>query len=155
MPHQTNVDLFLTIAVIGGVVMVVTGWLWRFIRRNIMPSQPPVRYEYRPVAPPEPVAPKPPAPNQFLTPANWHANHAEPTIDLDAIEEADRDTLIDILSVLKKDGDYLFSANKIRDLVGGADAVVKSRVASHRPKPPAPKIEAHLDRPANGWGKSS
>jgi hypothetical protein len=136
-----------------GVGLVLYLWVRRWWRRFTMSTPPPVRYEYRPAAPPETVAPKPLPQNQFLTPENWHASQSEPRIDLAAIEEADRETVIDILSVLKKDGEYLLSANKIRDLVGGADAVVKSRVASHRPKPPAPKVEAHLDRPANGWGR--
>src|SRR6476659_10178863 len=141
-----RLDFYISII---GAGLVLYLWVRRWWRRFLMSKDPPVRYEYRPVAPPETVVPKLPAPNQFLTPENWHTNRAEPQIDLAAIEEADRDTLIDILSVLKKDGEYLFSANKIRDLVGGADAVVKSRVASHRPKPPAKKIEAHLDRPVN------
>lgn len=131
----------------------VPRYLWRVYRGKNMSTPSPVRYDYRPASAPEPAAPKPPAQNQFVTSANWHASHTEPRIDLAAIEEADRDTVIDILAVLKKDGDYLLSANKIRDLMGGADAVVKSRVATHRPKPPAKKIEAHLDRPANGWSK--
>lgn len=61
------------------------------------------------------------------------------------------DEAIDLLAILRwEDGDYLLSANKIRDVVGGADAVVKAQVASHRPKLPA-KPSARLERPANGW----
>ncbi len=143
-----RLDFYISII---GAGLVIYLWVRRWLRRFTMSPRPPVRYDYQPASAPEPAAPKPPIQNQPLAPANWHASQAEPTIDLDAISEADRDTVIDILSVLKKDGDYLLSANKIRDLMGGADAVVKSRVASHRPKPPAVKIQAHADRPVNGW----
>jgi hypothetical protein len=47
--------------------------------------------------------------------------------------------------------DYFISANKLRDAIGGNEAAVKARVASHRPKPPAPRPAARLERPANGW----
>jgi hypothetical protein len=47
--------------------------------------------------------------------------------------------------------DYYLSANRIRDVVGGADAAVKAEVAKHRPKPAVPKPPARLERPANGW----
>ncbi len=58
---------------------------------------------------------------------------------------------IDLLAIAQDEDGYWISANKIRDLVGGNEAAVKSRVASHRPKPPAPKAAAHLDRPVKGW----
>ncbi len=151
-PGAIFVLVIIGLVVVTGTLMVIfRAWEWLAFRRSNMSTPPPVLRSREPVYTPEPVAPKPTSPSQFGPPVNWYASHAEPRIDLAAIEEADRDTVIDILSVLKKDGDYLLSANKIRDLVGGADAVVKSRVASHRPKPPAKKIEAHLDRPVKGW----
>lgn len=61
------------------------------------------------------------------------------------------EALIDLLSTIKVDGEYRFSANKIRDIVGGADAAVKARVASHRPKPAQPRPPARIVRPENGW----
>ena len=59
--------------------------------------------------------------------------------------------LIDALSVLHFENGYVFSANKIRDLVGGNEAAVKAQVAAHRPKIEAPKPSPRLDRPENGW----
>jgi hypothetical protein len=47
--------------------------------------------------------------------------------------------------------DYFISANKLRDAIGGNEAAVKARVASRRPKPPAPRPAARLERPVNGW----
>jgi len=47
--------------------------------------------------------------------------------------------------------DYPLSANRIRDAVGGNEAAVKAQVAARRPKPRAPKLRAHLDRPVSGW----
>ena len=62
------------------------------------------------------------------------------------------DDLIDVLSVLQRpDGEYLLSANKIREIVGGNEAAVKARVAGHRPKAAAAKPAARLERPASGW----
>jgi hypothetical protein len=57
---------------------------------------------------------------------------------------------IAILAVMHRENDEHFaSANKIRDLVGGADAVVKSQVAARRSRKPA--IPRRLTRPTNGW----
>lgn len=59
---------------------------------------------------------------------------------------------IDLLTELRReDGEYLISANKIRDVVGGNEAIVKARVASRRPKPPVPKASGRIERPVNGW----
>lgn len=58
----------------------------------------------------------------------------------------------DVLAVMRREnGEYFISANKIRDIVGGADKVIKARVAIFRPQQSRPKPAAHLDRPANGW----
>lgn len=63
--------------------------------------------------------------------------------------------LVDILALLRRsNGDNLISANKIRDIVGGNEAEVKARVAALRPKPPQPKAQGRIERPANGWGKT-
>ena len=62
---------------------------------------------------------------------------------------------IDVLTLAKREDGDLLSANKIRDIVGGNEADVKRRVASHRPKPAQPRPSARLERPANGWGKAS
>jgi hypothetical protein len=57
-----------------------------------------------------------------------------------------------LLATLRKpDGGYRFSANRIRDIVGGSDAAIKSQVAALRPKPPASPVVSHAERPANGW----
>lgn len=61
------------------------------------------------------------------------------------------DEAADILANMKIDGEYLLSANKIRDIVGGNEAAVKARVASHRPKPAQPRVQGRMERPANGW----
>lgn len=65
------------------------------------------------------------------------------------------DEAADVLASIKVGDDYLLSANKIRDIVGGNEAVVKARVAARRPKAEPPKPSARLERPANGWGKAS
>jgi hypothetical protein len=58
-----------------------------------------------------------------------------------------------ILSVLRRsDDDYFLSANKIRDVVGGADAAVKAQVAAYRPRKSAtPSRGKRLERPMSGW----
>lgn len=64
------------------------------------------------------------------------------------------DQLIDALALLRRaNGDLLLSANKIRDTVGGADAIVKARVAARRPRPitPGRTRPGRLERPVNGW----
>lgn len=60
------------------------------------------------------------------------------------------DEAVELLAILRRDNDYLISANKIRDIIGGSDAVIKAQVARHRPRPPA-KRPQRLERPANGW----
>lgn len=65
------------------------------------------------------------------------------------------DEAADVLASIKVGDDYLLSANKIRDIVGGNEAAVKARVAARRPKVALPKPSARLERPANGWGKAS
>lgn len=65
------------------------------------------------------------------------------------------DEFIDMLATLQRHDDYRISANKIRDIAGGADAVVKARVAARRPKPAPTKPAPRLERPVNGWGKAS
>jgi|ERR1051325_2293233 hypothetical protein len=60
--------------------------------------------------------------------------------------------LIKVLSVLQRQsGDYLLSANKIRDSVGGADAAVKAQVSALRPKKEQPRPASSIRRPADGW----
>lgn len=61
------------------------------------------------------------------------------------------DEAIDLLTLVHRESGDLFSANKICDIVGGNDGRIKARVASHRPKPPAPKSPARIERPAKGW----
>lgn len=57
-----------------------------------------------------------------------------------------------MLSVMRRlSGDDLLSANKIRDIVGGSDAVVKFEVAKHRKPRHKPQPLKRLDRPVNGW----
>lgn len=58
---------------------------------------------------------------------------------------------IDLLTLAKRETGDLLSANKIRDIVGGNEAQVKARVASHRPKPIQPRPPARIVRPENGW----
>lgn len=59
---------------------------------------------------------------------------------------------IKYLAVARRlNGDHLLSANKIRDVVGGSDAVVKLQVAALRPKKEQPKPATSIRRPADGW----
>lgn len=60
------------------------------------------------------------------------------------------DELIDVLSVLQRDGKPLISANKIREIIGGNEAAVKARVATHRKQEPPPSTR-RLERPVEGW----
>ena len=57
---------------------------------------------------------------------------------------------VDLLALARRESGDLLSANKIRDIVGGNEALVKARVASHRPKQHAPPAR-RLERPAGGW----
>lgn len=136
-----------------GIALVLYLWGRRWWRSfwNTMSTPPVVRSKRMTAVLPDTVALEPPPPPRFGPLPNWVENRSEPTIDLVTLGQIDRETLIDVLSVLKKDGEYLLSANKILELVGGTAAEVKARVTSHRPKPPAPKVSGRLDRPANGW----
>jgi hypothetical protein len=59
---------------------------------------------------------------------------------------------ITILALMRREnGDYFLSANKIRDIVGGADATVKAEVAALRPKEPTPPPLRSITRPPGGW----
>lgn len=58
---------------------------------------------------------------------------------------------IALLALMHRESGDLFSANKIRDIVGGADAAVKAQVVALRPKPPTPKPAPSIRRPQNGW----
>lgn len=60
------------------------------------------------------------------------------------------DEAVILLAVLRRNGDYLISANKIRDVVGGSDAQIKAQVAAIRPRPRTPPVQ-RLERPAGGW----
>lgn len=63
---------------------------------------------------------------------------------------------ITILALMRREnGDYFLSANKIRDIVGGADATVKADVAALRPKEQAPPPPRSIARPPGGWPKSA
>lgn len=58
-----------------------------------------------------------------------------------------------LLAVLRNEsGDYLLSANKIRDIIGGADATVKAWVREMRPET-QPTPSPQDDRP--GWTRNS
>lgn len=61
-----------------------------------------------------------------------------------------------ILALMRREnGEYFLSANKIRDIVGGADATVKAEVAALRPSKPAPPVVRSIARPPGGWPKSA
>ncbi len=61
-----------------------------------------------------------------------------------------------ILALMRREnGDYFLSANKIRDIVGGADAAVKAEVAALRPSKPTPPPARSIARPPGGWPKSA
>ncbi len=136
-----------------GVGLVIYLWVRRWLRRFTMSPRPPVRSVRAPLYVPDTIAPEPPPPHQSVPPLYQFENRAEPGIDLVAVRAADRLTVIDVLAVLNLNGEYLYSANQIAEKIGGTRSEVLARIAIHRPKPPAKKIEAHLDRPANGWGK--
>ncbi len=135
--------IVLMMAIIGGGLWLMKWWNKVVSRRaGSETSSPPARTGFRApvlrqpvrVIPQEPIRTEPPN---------------EPLTTLPIMDDA---ALIKFLAELRTpEGDYRFSANRIRDIVGGADAVVKSQVARYRPKPPAPKPAAHLERPANGW----
>lgn len=59
-------------------------------------------------------------------------------------------TVIKLAIMKKPNGDYLFSANQIRDTVGGNAATIKGWVAEVRGAPQQ-QSNGHLERPAKGW----
>lgn len=60
--------------------------------------------------------------------------------------------LAKLLAVTQRlNGDYLLSANKIRDVVGGSDAAIKAHVSPLRPKKEQPPPSPSIRRPADGW----
>jgi len=76
----------------------------------------------------------------------------EPAIQFSSLQNLDDENLTALLAVLRlPSGEYRFSANKIRDIVGGSDKVVKAWVAAHRPKEPQPKAPRSIKRPPQGW----
>lgn len=76
----------------------------------------------------------------------------EPLIQFSTLQNMDDADLIALLAVLRlPNGDYRFSANKIRDIVGGSDTAVKAQVAAHRPKEVKPSPPRSIGRPPNGW----
>lgn len=58
---------------------------------------------------------------------------------------------IDILALMSRDAGDLLSANKIRDIVGGNEAAVKTRVAAWRPAPEPQRSQGRVPRPDGGW----
>lgn len=61
-----------------------------------------------------------------------------------------------ILALMRREnGEYFVSANKIRDIVGGADATVKAEVAALRPHKPTKPPARSVTRPPGGWPKSA
>jgi len=73
-----------------------------------------------------------------------HQNHVEP----EEPQKKLRDNVI-ALAIMKKDnGDYLFSANAIRDIVGGNAERIKGWVAEVRPQAQG---QRRLERPPQGW----
>lgn len=93
-------------------------------------------------------------------PPQQHQSASELVLDFDSVLDYLRrhkltdEQAIDLLTLATREEGDLLSANKIRDIVGGNEAAVKARVASHRPKAPA-RPSSRLERPANGWGKAS
>jgi hypothetical protein len=66
---------------------------------------------------------------------------------------SDEQCIIILALMRRMSGDDLLSANKIRDVVGGADAVVKAQVSALRPKkiPAKPPALRGIQRPKEGW----
>lgn len=98
--------------------------------------------------------------SDWVVPGQQHQSASELVPDFEAVLEYLRrhkltdEQAIDLLTLAARESGDLLSANKIRDIVGGNEAEVKRRVASHRPKQ-APPASHRLERPANGWGKVS
>ncbi len=89
-----------------------------------------------------------------------HRNQAEP--DFDAESEPERESvvlrqlprteLIVMLAIQNKDdGNYLFSANEIKQFVGGRAADVGEIIAGVRGKKQAEPPARSVQRPTNGW----
>lgn len=154
-----DISLSDVIWVFGGLIVFSTGMTLIAYRREIAQA---IRAVLSPWGVPRPgLHPVPPGSGtgsyDLVLPHQNQANQ-EPVrdfataLDYLARHNVTPDQAIDLLAVLRwEDDSFVLSANKIRDLVGGADAVVKARVAAHRPKLPAPKQPARLERPANGW----
>jgi hypothetical protein len=148
------------ISLIGaGLVVYLWGRRWwrRFTASGDQHREPTVqRYYYPeptpPLASPRP-EPRPPVPQP------QYQNEPNQSVNFDAVlawvldnNLTDEQGIALIAAAHRLPGDYFLSANKIRDGVGGSRDEVLAQVAALRPRPPAKKIEAHLDRPANGWG---
>ena len=93
-----------------------------------------------------------------VVPGQQHQAASELVLDFEMVLDYLRrhnltdEQLIDVYAIPHRaDGDHPLSANRIREAVGGNEAAVKARVASHRPKP-KPMASRRLERPANGWG---
>jgi len=73
-----------------------------------------------------------------------HQNHVEP-----ADPYADQRENVIALAIMKRpDGSYIFSANQIRDAVGGNAERIKGWVAEVRPQVQG---QRRLERPSQGW----
>ena len=64
---------------------------------------------------------------------------------------SDEQVVIILALIRRASGDELLSANKIRDIAGGADGMIKPIVAAHRKPRPKPRVAARIERPAKGW----
>lgn len=141
-----------------GSILLACWMAWRYLRRSIRavwgkvmswqgsagPVPPVLRAGFKPI--------KTGSPALVLPQQNQaHQTTFDDVMAFLARHNLSDEDAIKILAILKRDNDHLISANKIRDLVGGADAVVKARVAALRPKPPTPKPTPSIRRPQNGW----
>jgi hypothetical protein len=68
---------------------------------------------------------------------------------------SDEQVVITLALIRRANGDELLSANKIRDIAGGADGAIKPIVAAHRKPRPKSRPQARIARPPGGWPKSA
>jgi hypothetical protein len=102
--------------------------------------------------------------SRLSMPVLWQQNQEKPNqnatiedvIELTYSGPITREQALTILALMQREnGEYFLSANKIRDIVGGADATVKAEVAALRPSKPTPPPARSIARPPGGWPKST
>ncbi len=151
-----TLDIVVLVLVIGMVAVGIGSMALGWIVNYFWPAKIDVDYVTSDTGATVVPAPVPDVQNQ---PNQPQQNQVEPAsvpsfevvIDFLAGHNLTDEQAIDILALMSRDAGDLLSANKIRDIVGGNEAAVKTRVAAWRPAPEPQRSQGRVPRPDGGW----